>query len=232
MQTMISVLLPTRKRRAMVERSLTSLLKNAGRPQDIEICIAYDDDDEESKNYFNHRDWQDFLSQFGSSSQVHECPRWGYFELQNYVNHLAKHSQGKWLLFWGDDVLMETENWDDHVRRDPDWVGLLHFHCVNSPMNCSIQPLFHRAWLDLFGQVCPTNHSDSWISDVCWNARARKAIPVNIFHDRPENSGNNRDETWEEKKKAVGTTEIYHRPEYKEMRRQWTQKLVDYRASL
>jgi hypothetical protein len=232
MTPLISILLPTRDRCAMVQQSFDSLLKNARHPESIEICIAYDDDDVKSQEYFEGTAWTDFLAQYGSTTQIHKCPRWGYFDLQKYVNYLALRAQGKWLLFWGDDVLMQTANWDDHVRANENWVGLLHFHCENSPMNCSIQPLFHSDWVKLFGQVCPTNHSDSWISDVCWNARARRPIPVNIFHDRPEDGGGSRDQTWLDKKQAVGTTEIYHRPEFKAQRRDWTQQLTQYLKSI
>jgi hypothetical protein len=147
---------------------------------------------------------------------------------------LALASKGKWIFFWSDDPIMETPNWDDHVHANQDFVGLLHIQASNAPMNCSILPLFHRTWLDLFGCVSPINHADSWMSDICWNAKARKVIPVTVFHDRFEDSGNNRDETWEDKRRDIAhdSSKDYHTPESKRIRGEWTKKLREFRLNL
>ena len=49
----ISILLPTRERTQLVEKSIKSLLDLATDPSNIEILIAYDDDDQLSREYFN-----------------------------------------------------------------------------------------------------------------------------------------------------------------------------------
>lgn len=234
MTPMISVLLPTRKRVAMLEKSLSSLLGQARCHDQIEILIAYDDDDDQSRDYFRSDAWKKFVSTWPVTHRLFEVPRWGYRQLHRYINMLAASSQGEWIFFWSDDPIMETTNWDDHVRANRDFVGLLHIAASNAPMNCSILPLFHRAWLDLFGCVSPINHADSWMSDICWNAGARRVIPVTVFHDRFEDSGNNRDETYEDKRRDIAhdSSADYHTPVSKQLRTEWTVRLREFRSQL
>jgi hypothetical protein len=219
----------------MLEKSLTSLLDHSRHPDQIEIMIAYDDDDQDSKDYFSGFAWSKFISHWPVQHQISCVPRWGYRELHKYINMLAQASKGKWIFFWSDDPIMETKNWDDHVRANEDFVGLLHIGASNAPVDCSILPLFHRSWLDLFGCVSPVNHADSWMSEICRRAEARIVIPVTIFHDRFENSGNNRDETWEDKRRDMengSSSKDYYLPESKRLRLEWAEKLRNFRQNL
>lgn len=229
----ISLLLPTRKRRVMLENSLISLLDKAQYSNRIELCIAYDDDDLESQGYFSGPDWQNLLSKYQCSYQVYSTPRWGYGALHSYLNFLAEKAKGEWMFFWGDDAIMETQGWDQYVEQNRDFVGLLHIPSSNAPMYCSILPLFHRQWFELFRCVSPINHADSWITDVAKAANARRVIPVSVFHDRYEDSGRNNDETYQDKRHAIasGSNRDYHKPEYIELRQQWALKLAEYRNS-
>jgi hypothetical protein len=232
MPPLISVLLPTRRRISMLRSSLSSLLDRARDPGAIEILIAYDDDDDDSHGFFSGPEWNTFISTWPVTHRVCQVPRWGYRALHRYVNHLASQSQGKWIFFWNDDALMETQNWDDHVRQHQDFVGLLHITASNMPMTCSIFPLIHRGWIDLFGCISPINHADSWVSDVCRKAHARRVIPVTAFHDRFETSGNNRDETYEQKRYdlAHGSKADYHTPQSQRLREEWTERFRHYRT--
>jgi hypothetical protein len=226
MDTLISILLPTRKRVKKVQHSLETLLSKARYPASMEICIAYDEDDDESHEYFTSTQWTDFLDHYNARSVLLRTHRHGYFGLHQYLNELAPMSQGKWLFFWGDDAFMQTQDWDDHVRDNQDYVGLLHITAENMPMRCSILPLFHRAWIELFGCVTPVNPADSWISEICIEAQARKVIPVSVLHrldtDEP-------DATSLDKKNAVGWQQAFRLPENKILRSEWAQRLKAHR---
>ena len=223
MTPLISVLLPTRHRTHLMAQSLGGLLALARRPQDIELAVIHDDDDTESRDYFHGSDWQALVQAHGAGYQIHSTPRLGYGRLNEYLNILAPRSRGSWLLFWNDDAVMETANWDDSVRENHDWLGLLHIHCRNVPMRCSIFPLFNRKWLDIFGMVSPNTFSDSWISDVCIEAGARRIVPVTTFHDRFEETGNNQDQTWAER--SYANRREYHSDTNRQLRRSWAEKL-------
>jgi hypothetical protein len=227
MNTLISVLLPTRKRVKKVEASLRALLEKARDPASIEICIAYDDDDDESHGYFSSERWQHFLQEFSSTSVILKTRRHGYTYLHEYLNELAPRSHGQWLFFWGDDAIMQTENWDDHVRANSDFVGLLHITAENMPMKCSILPLFHRHWIDIFGCVTPVNPADSWISDICIEAGARRVIPVTVLHRLETDAP---DETALDKKSSVKWRDLYWQPSSQATRSQWAQKLREHRS--
>jgi hypothetical protein len=204
-------------------RSLHSLATTAQNPANIEVLIAYDDDDSESHEFFSSACWAHWLADHVVSVQTFQVPRWGYRSLHEYYNYLATQSQGAWLLMWNDDALMETQHWDDQVRQNDNWRMLLHITCRNLVMNCSIFPLFHRDWIDLFGTVSPINHPDSWISEVCWHANARKVIDVSTYHDRADLTGNNKDATF--LARDYSTHSEFKSDEMKALRQQWAAKL-------
>lgn len=85
----ISILLPTRKRTAAVIKSIGSLLANAKDTSRIEILVAYDDDDEESREFFAET-WFPFLEQCQATSKVFETERFGYLRLYKYVNFFSR----------------------------------------------------------------------------------------------------------------------------------------------
>lgn len=232
MTPLISVLLPTRKRVSILRDSLKSLLDKATDTSRIELLIAHDEDDQESRDFFNSTSWVDFVESYGCGWHVTESVRHGYRDLHLYLNDLAARAQGKWIFFWTDDTLMETQGWDDHVKANEDYVGLLHIATSNAPIFCSVVPLFHRQWIDMFGCVSPINHADSWISDIAKDAGARKVIPVSIFHDRFENSGRNQDETWQDKKNSPDSNRDYWTKESGLKRIEWAKRLREYRESL
>jgi hypothetical protein len=199
MTPFISVLLPTRKRTQLVQTSLATLLDNSAVPGSIEILIAYDEDDNESDVYFQSQQWQDYLARWSAPAQVHRCPNWGYYHLNNYINLLAHASLGEWILFWNDDAVMLTPGWDDAVRKHRDHLGVLHMPCTNVAKH-TIFPLIPRTWLDIFPVVSMHASSDSWIQDICKHAAAKLTIPVQVMHDRFSETGNNNDETYQQRR--------------------------------
>ena len=72
----ISILLPTRKRTNVIVKSIGSLLANAHNPSNIEILIAYDEDDEESQTFFSSV-WYPFVEQSGATTKLFETGRFG-----------------------------------------------------------------------------------------------------------------------------------------------------------
>ena len=178
----ISILLPTRKRTEAVIKSVGSLLANAKNPADIEILIAYDDDDNESREFFSTT-WHPFLAQAGAQTKVFETERFGYLRLYKYVNFLAEQATGDWIMFWNDDALMLTENWDEFIAQEDGWFGLLRMPCVTMNHPFALFPIVPREWVDFFGMVSPVNHSDWWIYNVTVPAGRMKNIPVPVVND-------------------------------------------------
>jgi len=227
----ISILLPTRKRTAAVIKSIGSLLANAKDTSRIEILVAYDDDDEESREFFAET-WLPFLEQCQATSKVFETERFGYLRLYKYVNFLAEQASGDWIMFWNDDALMLTENWDEEIVNNDGYFGLLRMPCVTMNHPFALFPIIPREWIDLFGLISPVNHSDWWIYNVTVPAGQMKNIPVNVYHDRADVTGGNNDETFKEQSYAADgkdptNPEDYAHPERQAELLTWIRKLTE-----
>lgn len=225
----ISILLPTRKRTQAIIKSIGSLLANAKNTADIEILIAYDEDDTESKEFFESV-WFDYLSQCQATSKVFETERFGYLKLYKYVNFLAKHATGDWIMFWNDDALMLTEDWDEEILKHTGWFGLLRMPCVTMNHPFALFPIIPREWIDFFGLVSPVNHSDWWIFNVTYPIGRMKNIPVEVYHDRADVTGGNNDDTYKEQSYAADgkdptNPEDYSHPDRRQDLVNWIEKL-------
>ena len=228
----ISILLPTRKRTEAVIKSIGSLLASASDTSRIEILIAYDDDDEESRKFFSET-WYPYIAQSQATSKVFETERFGYLRLYKYVNFLAEQASGDWIMFWNDDALMLTENWDDHIVANDGFFGLLRMPCVTMNHPFALFPIIPHKWLELFGQVSPVNHSDWWIYNVTAHIGRMKNIPVEVYHDRADVTGGNNDETFKEQSYAADgrdptNPEDYSHPDRRRDLVEWIQKLATY----
>lgn len=223
---LVTVLLPTRQRPHLVERSIRSLLDNASNPSNIEIAVAFDQDDEQSREYFKSVEWNTLA---GLQSTVLETPKWGYQELHKYYNLLAEHATGQWLLIWNDDAVMKTQGWDLLVQDNADFVGLLHMRTENYRDKFALFPLIPKVWTEIFGCVSESNSNDSWIQHICLEAEAIRRIDAVVFHDRADLTGNNLDSTYLSR---TDQKKIYKSAEMRQLRHEWAQKLIEYRSKL
>lgn len=198
----ISILLPTRKRTEAVIKSIGSLLSSAADPTRIEILIAYDDDDDESREFFSST-WYPFVEQCGATTKVFETERFGYLRLYKYVNFLGEQAEGDWIMFWNDDALMLTDNWDEEIVKNDGFFGLLRMPCVTMNHPFALFPIIPREWINFFGRISPVNHSDWWIYNVTAPLARLKNIPVQVYHDRADVTGGNNDETFKEQSYAA-----------------------------
>lgn len=227
----ISILLPTRKRTEAVIKSIGSLLASAKDPTQIEILIAYDDDDAESKEFFEST-WHAFLEQCGTSTKVFESTRHGYLRLYKYVNMLGQQASGDWLMFWNDDALMLTDNWDEEIIKNDGFFGLLRMPCVTMNHPFALFPIIPKTWIDFFGCISPVNHSDWWIYQVTAPLGRLKNIPVQVYHDRADVTGGNNDETFKEQSYAADgkdptNPEDYSHPDRRKDLENWILKLAN-----
>ena len=223
---LVSILLPTRARTPLVERSVTSMLSTSTNPGRIEIIAAYDDDDIDSQQYFNNPRWHDLIASFNASQQVLECPQWGYSRLNQYYTAMAKQARGQWLMIWNDDAVMRTTGWDQYIFEHKDFVGMLHMGTENFKASLTLFPLIPKVWIDLFGEVSLHQLNDSWIQDICHEANAVKEIPVTVFHDRYDVTGNNLDATFQNRRYDK---KIYNHETMRQVRSEWAQRLNAYR---
>lgn len=227
----ISILLPTRHRTKLAKESLRSLLSKAKYPQRIQINVAYDEDDEESKEFFISAEWDDFMAEYGCTSTSNQTPRFGYLGLFKYVNYLAEKSSGDWLMFWNDDAVMETEDWDLRIDDNKDYFGCLRMPCTTMNHPFALFPIIPRKWIDLFGCVSLVNHSDWWIYNVCKPLNRIKDIDVFVAHNRADVNGKNNDSVFNENSYALDgkdptNLDDYCHPQRIKDRQHWTTTLM------
>ena len=189
----ISVLLPTRGRTDMLKRSLMTLAELADDITRVEMLLAFDHDDQSSIDFFNERIGPE-LDSLGAQFSLYGFDRLGYIRLNEYLNALAGYSRGRWLFFWGDDAIMESQGWDTRIAEVDD------FRVLRIPTHnlhpYAIWPIVPRGWYELFGYISAHQLTDTWCSQIGYMVDIIQNIDVQATHDRYDLTGNNQDETY------------------------------------
>ena len=176
----ISVLCPTRGRPELLQRSVNSLLCNAAEPEQVEILLAVDPDDENSAaNVLNNINITRWVTP----------QRFGYGHLEEYYNGLARQSHGTWLFAWNDDAAMKTQNWDTVIMSHQ---PALLFPATDGPAHCNAFPIWPAEWTRVLGHVGLTTHVDSWMQWVGEHLGVQHRVPIEVIHRIPD------DETYRE----------------------------------
>jgi hypothetical protein len=230
----ISILLPTRDRAAVSFNSLKTLVETADNVDNVEFLVAIDNDDDASAQYYQDTVVPWFEEQ-GIDLTVYQVPRWGYGDLNQYINYLGMNSVGSWLIFWNDDAKMISQGWDTEVLGHTGEFSVLRFHDNHNDHPYAIFPIVPRDWLILFETLSPQQQTDAWISQVAYLADAVERLTSRCIHDRADLTGNNDD--------TVYQTRVYHEgnpdnpkdinyPSFHVTKQQWAIKLVWIRKLL
>jgi hypothetical protein len=190
----IAVLLPTRGRTVALSRSVESLVNLAKDTDSIQIMLGFDNDDPVGIDHFKSV-LQPWLDERNLHYTAMTFAPMGYIRLNEYVNTLAEKSSADWLVFWNDDAVMETQDWDVEIMKWEGQFKLLAFQTHNLHPY-SIFPIVPRKWLDLLGYLSPHQISDAWLSQQAYMLDILERIPVEVLHDRHDLTGNNKDETF------------------------------------
>ena len=198
----IAILLPTRGRSDSLERSVKSVIELASDAGRIQLMFGFDNDDAIGTKYFED-EIQPWLDQQGITYTAMSFAPLGYIRLNEYVNELARNSDARWLVFWNDDAVMETQDWDKEIIKHEGEFKLLAFH-THHDHPYSIFPIVPRKWLDLLGYLSPHQISDAWLSQQAYMLDIWERIEVDVLHDRHDLTGNNNDETFQNRPMLEG----------------------------
>lgn len=190
----ISVLLPTRGRTDALQRSIMSLVDTVTDVSCIELMLGFDSDDTKTSSWFLEN-LAPLLDRTGVGYTVMAFEPLGYVRLNEYVSALASNSQGRWLMFWNDDAVMDTQGWDQEICRHDG-----HFRVLRMPTHrqhpYAIFPILPRTWYELFGYISDHQISDAWVSQIAYMLDIMHNIDVTVTHDRHDLTGNNGDDTF------------------------------------
>ena len=229
----ISVLLPVRARPVPMQQCLHTLIDKATHPERIEVLIAFDDDDTDTIDYFVDV-IAPYLDAKGVTYSAMQFKRLGYIRLNEYLNELANHSTGKWILFWNDDAVMTTPAWDDVIRQYNDQFALLRAE-TNHEHPYAIFPILPRKWVEITGNISPHQINDAWTSQIGWMLDIVITIPVMIEHERFDLTGKNGDEVFKNRPMLEGNPQNprdFNHITWRKRRQHDAVKIADYLATL
>mgnify|MGYP003345204854 CR=1 FL=1 len=228
----VAVLLPTRGRTVALTRSVLSLFNRVRDVNRVQILLGFDEDDEVGIKH-----WQESLKPILDERKIKYTAMifepMGYLRLNEYVSELARNSDAAWFMFWNDDAVMESQNWDEAIMQYQGQFKCLAVH-THREHPYSIFPIVPREWLDVFGYLSPHQISDAWISQVSYMLDIWERIPVWVEHDRFDLTGNNGDETFHNRpmlENQPNNPEDFHSEKWHAKRINDTEKLALHLAA-
>ena len=224
----ISILMATRGRPELAFKSLKSMIDLAHNVDQIEFCVAIDNDDIKSMDYFKETvvPW---FEEKDHNILVMTFDRLGYANLPKYMETLALQSRGAWFIVWNDDALMESQDWDKEIVSYTGQFKLLAFKDNHNEHPYSIFPIVPREWVVLFGTISPQQAIDAWVSQIAYIVDCFQRIEATVTHDRHDLTGNNDDATYAEREFLEGDPEnpkdAFH-PDMVALKQQYVEKVV------
>ncbi len=201
----ISILLATRQRPKLLEKSIDSLLTNVSDSKNVEILLAIDNDDSETIEHVQQEVFQNKMQDtYNVDIQAVLFDRLGYKNLHQYMNTLWAQASGEWLMLWNDDALMETKDWDLEIGKFDNEFALLKFNQVNHKHPYALFPVIPTDWCRLIGNYSLNSQNDAWLNLIAQPLGIVKNIPVDVVHDRFDLTGNNDDEIFRSREYSEG----------------------------
>ena len=99
----------------------------------------------------------------------------------------------------------------------------------------SIFPIVPRKWYDLLGYISPHPTQDGWVSQQAYMLDIYERIAVDVLHDRYDLTGNNNDETFQNRPMLEGKPDDprdFHSKKMLELRHRDSAKLATYMRSI
>ena len=178
----LSILLPSRRRYKRCVQSIDTLIGKSSGDNKLEVLLGFDNDDldtlEQCKSYIEK-------TYPNVEIKVSVTERYGYQHLNKYINDLCGIATGDWLVFWSDDVLMETDNWDKEIEKFKDDFLLLSPRVSNRlDYQGTMFPIVPKLWYDELGHFSLNCHNDTWVEEVARKLGIFKFIPILVNHIR------------------------------------------------
>ena len=169
---MISILCPTRGRRAGVIRLIESALKTAKYHNKIELLFYVDQDDDTLDEID--------LSTYPCDIRIFKGPRvW----ISNAQNFLYFYARGEILMTAADDMEFLTDNWDEIIRNEfnriPDKIALVFGNDLASHSGViAVHGFFHQHWVHILGTWVQPGRGSLW--DL-WSTEIARKIDRLIY---------------------------------------------------
>jgi len=190
----ISILCPTRGRPENVLRKIESVFKTATKPNLVEIIFYVDSDDLTFPN----------SKITNSNVKVVTGPRMWLSILQNV---LYTHATGEILMYTGDDVIFESQSWDQIIREEFDSSidKLILVYGSDGGFygeRIALHGFLHRNWIDAVGCWVQPGRAvpyDFWLTETArqlGKLRYREDLKFTHLHFRQGDKASKFDSTY------------------------------------
>lgn len=174
----LSLLLPSRGRPDNLTRLATTALQTASNPEEIEIIVYADDDDQSYEG-----------KEYPKNVQIYKTPR---TTMSNYWNLAYEKATGPYYMMAADDIVFNTQDWDTKVKeafdRYPDKVALIYGDDgdPNKDKNHATHPFLHKNWIDAVGYFTPpyftSDFADTWLNNLADIIGRKEKIDIVTEH--------------------------------------------------
>jgi len=155
--TTFSLIIPTRHRTVQLRRLLGSLRDTTRSPNELEIILVIDEDDEETLRF-------DDSEMLLRRVEVPPGSTMGALNMSGF-----QAATGHYLMLLNDDVIVRTPNWDERVlgafRRFGDEIVLVHLNDLVFRDALCVFPFLTREFCSLMNGICPTGYIHYRIDD-------------------------------------------------------------------
>jgi hypothetical protein len=154
MNEKISILLPTRGRKKLAERFITSVYENSISPNKVEIILYIDEDDVKSQE-INVKNTH-IIKIIGDRCSMGACNM-----------RCLEEANGQIIVLANDDVVIRTKGWDEKIRlmhrSITDQIYLAYPNDLNKGKNLSAFPILSRKTCELLSQPFPILYRGAFI---------------------------------------------------------------------
>lgn len=172
MPMIISLLVPTRKRPASMERVWKSANETAIKPLALQIVFYIDEDDIESIEKLQQMIKEEKNAHGTNSMRVDGVIGRRIIVGSDMWNRAYESAIGELLFFGGDDVIFRTKGWDNRVREEfkrvDDKILYVHPYDGLRTDDLGTHGFLHRNWINATGFVTPPCYifyrSDRWLT--------------------------------------------------------------------
>ena len=107
-------------------------------------------------------------------------------------------------MFWNDDGLMKTKNWDNVITEYDGQFKLLAPKDNHEGHPYAIFPIVPIDWFRLMDHLSLNAQNDAWLSHIAYMLDIFERIDIEFIHDRADITGNNDDDTFKNRKYMEG----------------------------
>ncbi len=173
--TLASFLIYTRKRVERLKRTLDSIEWTANNADSYQVVIWVDVDDDETLDYVETLPAPRYKVLMGPRGR-------GYLDLHKFYNACAKESSGDFLFLVNDDTTIETQGWDDVLKRNLNDPPSVYVPVFDQQRN--MFPIISRKVYDAMGHVSKSALSEFYVSTVAKKANIERSVEIDVKYEQ------------------------------------------------